>query len=244
MTREGALCLIPWHIGNILDVTLNAARHARRLRVFLAEEPDVSRGQFEEKLGIDCRGKRFLAIPEDEDQAFFDEVRGLLRSEDVGLIADGGAPCFIDPGAWLVRRLREDGAAVKALAGVSVFATMLSLSGVEWTKGAGGGSFVIYHGRKGREGRRLLEAVERAEPVFVFLPLKGFRDCLEFLAPALGARRVTAFFDLAKVPPSSFPCADRVEARTCAAWLEKAGRIPWSRISDVSLMIDPPERRR
>ena len=48
MTKsEHTLFLVPWHIGNRLDITVNAARVARELRVFLAEEPELTRRQFE-----------------------------------------------------------------------------------------------------------------------------------------------------------------------------------------------------
>lgn len=241
MSLPHVLRLIPWHIGDRHDLTLQAARLARKLRVFLAEEPDVTRRQFEE-LGVDCRDKLILLIPEREDPALLARVKELLAVEDVGLVSSGGVPCFIDPGAWLVREVRAAGGAVAASAGASIFSTMLSLSGIEWTQEHGRGSFVIYSGAEGRE--RFLEAVRRLEPVFVFLNVPRLRECLRLMEPELGSRPVTLFFDLTKVPASKFPYADRTRTLDCRGWLAEVERIDWERVSDVALMVHPaPEDR-
>jgi 16S rRNA C1402 (ribose-2'-O) methylase RsmI len=238
--------LVPWHIGNMRDITVHTAQAARRMRVFLAEEPALTKAQFEKDLGIDCRGKAFLPIPEKEDPRFLKEVLELLKKEDVALICSGGIPCFIDPGAWLVKRLREREVPITALAGASILATMLSLSGVDWTGTHNRGTFVVYlaTGPQGGVNASLLEAVRREdEPVFVFLAIPQFRECLETMRPVIGERLVTAFFDLTKVPRSKFPYADRMITLDCRAWLKEAERIPWADISDVALMVMPREAR-
>lgn len=243
-TEERRLLLVPWHIGNMRDITLHAAQAAREMRVFLAEEPGLTRAQFEKDLGIDCRGKVFLPIPEKADAAYLRKVRALLAKEDVALICSGGIPCFIDPGAWLVKSLRDGGVPITALAGASILATMLSLSGVDWTGTHNRGTFVIYlaSGPDGAPHASLLEAVRREdEPVFVFLALSQFKECLTTMAPVVGGRAVTAFFDLTKVPRAKFPYADRMITLGARAWLKEAERLPWKDISDVALMVHPKE---
>ena len=126
------LLLIPWSIGNRLDITLHAVRCVRRLRCFLAEDPDLSREQFAALLGAGVRAKRFWRLPDRPDPKFLKMVLGLLKSEDVGLVSGGGIPCFVDPGAWVVRELRRAGVSVTALAGASSLASVLCLSGIEW----------------------------------------------------------------------------------------------------------------
>lgn len=246
MKRGGhELVLIPWHIGNIHDITLNTARAARSIRVFLAEEPEETRRAFTSEFGIDCRGKEFFLIPEQEDPAFLDDVLARLGVEDVGLICSGGVPCFIDPGAWLVRRLRAREYPVRALSGASILSTMLSLSGMDWDVKHSRGTFAFYlHGSSQRD---ILEAVKRKdEPVFVFLGTGRFRECFAAMESLLGDRLISAFFDLTKRPKSKFPYADRVITMNCRDWLKEEGRIPWKHISDVALMIHPadaPSRR-
>ena len=243
MTRaKHTFFLIPWHIGNRLDITVHTARAARDLRVFLAEEPDLTRRQFQSDLGVDCRGKEFLSIPESEDPDFLKEVLARLGREDVGLIASGGIPCFIDPGSWLVARLREKGISIVALAGPSILSTMLSLSGVDWAGKQCRGSFVFYLSAApgGRMNPSFQEAVRREdEPVFVFLAIRQFRGCLAEMRPLIGDRLVSAFFDLTKGSGPKYPYADRVVTHDCRAWLKEADRIPWKDVSDVSLMVHP-----
>lgn len=243
MTTPGHdLILVPWHIGNKLDITVNTARAARKFRVFLAEEPALTRRQFEEDLGIDCQGKEFLAIPERPDPAFLEEVLARLAREDAALICSGGIPCFIDPGGWLVRALRERNVPISALAGASILSTMLSLSGYEWPREHSRGTFSIFldDDPRGANKAIFLDSVRReTEPVFVFLGVGQFRECLAAMRPVLGKRLVSAFFDLTKVPRSKFPFADRVITLDGAAWLKEAERVPWKDVSDVALMIHP-----
>jgi len=236
--------LVPWHIGNMRDITVHTAQAARELRVFLAEEPALTKAQFEKDMGIDCRGKEFLLIPEKADPAFLKEVVARLAKEDVALVCSGGIPCFIDPGAWLVKSLRARGTPITALAGASILSTMLSLSGVDWTGTHNRGTFLIYlaSGPKGGVNASLLEAVRREdEPVFIFLALSQFKECMKTMEPVVGKRVVTAFFDLTKVPRTKFPYADRMITMGCREWLKEADRIPWKAISDVALMLHPRE---
>jgi 16S rRNA (cytidine1402-2'-O)-methyltransferase len=242
--NEHTLYLIPWHLGNMRDITVHAAQAARKMRFFLAEEPELTRRQFESDLGIDCRGKEFLLIPEKADAKLFKEVRARLRSEDVALICSGGIPCFIDPGAWLVKRLREREVPIRALAGASILSTMLSLSGMDWTGTHNRGTFIIYlaSGPKGGVHASLLEAVRREEePVFIFLALAQFRECIRGIEPHVGKRQVSAFFDLTKKTKGKYPYADRVMTMGCRDWLKEAERLPWKEISDVALMLHPRE---
>lgn len=236
--------LVPWHIGNMRDITVHTAQAARKMRVFLAEEPALTKAQFEKDMGIDCRGKEFLLIPEKADPAFLKEVVSRLAKEDVALVCSGGIPCFIDPGAWLVKALRERGTPITALAGASILSTMLSLSGVDWTGTHNRGTFLIYlaSGPKGGVNASLLEAVRREhEPVFIFLALSQFKECMTTMEPVIGKRVVTAFFDLTKVPRTKFPYADRMITLGARAWLKEAESIPWKDISDVALMVHPKE---
>lgn len=245
MTKSAhTLFLVPWHIGNRLDVTVHAARVARKLRVFLAEEPGLTREQFTRDLGVDCAGKEFLLIPEKEDPAFLEKVLAKLAAEDVAVICSGGIPCFIDPGAWLVKRLREREQPITALAGASILSTMLSLSAVDWTGAHNRGTFVIYleASPQGGGNEVFLDAVRREhEPVFVFLNVHKLRECLTVMKPLLGRRQVSVFFDLTKKTRGKYPYADRVMTMGCAAWLKEAGKIPWAEISDIALMLHPLE---
>lgn len=234
------LLLIPWSIGNRLDITLHAVRCVRRLRCFLAEDPDLSREQFAALLGAGVRAKRFWRLPDRPDPKFLKMVLGLLKSEDVGLVSGGGIPCFVDPGAWVVRELRRAGVSVTALAGASSLASVLCLSGIEWRSSNPVFSFAFFPAGSSSDPARarFLAAASRAdEPLVVFLDAKRFRECVKAMAPVVGGRRVTVFFDLTRGPKDLFPYADQVRSMSCRAWLKEATRLRWERVGDVSLLV-------
>ncbi|HXT01666.1 MAG TPA: SAM-dependent methyltransferase [Elusimicrobiota bacterium] len=235
-----ALVLVPWHIGSADDVTRAAAAAARDLRLFLAEDPEETKRVFIENLRVDCAEKEFLKIPASENERFLEDVGARLNGEDVGLISSSGIPCFLDPGAWLVRRLRALDVPIRALAGPSILSTMLSLSGLEWAQAQHVGTFAFY--LEGRSRRELLRAVRRADPIFIFLRADRFRECLEHIGPAVGERLVSAFLDLTKRPLADYPYADRVSTMSVGDWL-KDSSVRWDRVSDVSLMVHPRQRR-
>lgn len=237
----GRLFLIPWHIGDALDTTFRAAALARRLDVFLVEDAEDARFQLGLFLGEKARGKTLLEIPEAADQDFLRRVLAELARGDAGMLSSGGAPAFVDPGAWVVAELRRRGVELRALAGPSCLTTMLALSGVEWRRERDGVfSFAFFADGPlgGSEERAFLRAAARPEALFVFLRPQSLRRCLSLLRTAAGPRPVTLFFDLTK-PRRRFPLADRALTRTSAEWLEALPGLPWDKISDVALMVGP-----
>jgi len=235
----GRLFLIPWHVGDVLDTTFNAAMLVRRLDVLLVEDEADARFQLKQVLNEDAAGKTLLTIPESADAAFLKRVLAQLVRGDAGMLSSGGVPGFIDPGAWVVAELRRRGVEVKALAGASCLTTMLALSGVEWRSDPDCVfSFAFFFdGPAGsREQVGFLRAAARPEHLFVFVNAPALERCLELLEPVVGARPVTLFFDLTKAR-EFFPLADQVRTMPCPAWRKALKTLPRERISDVALMV-------
>lgn len=240
--RKGKLYLIPWHIGDARDLTLNAAAAVRRLTTLLVESVEDTTRELRERLKVELAGKRIVAIPEDPDAAFLELALAALDEGDAGLLASGGTPGFVDPGAWLVAALRERGVELVPLAGASCLATILSLSGVEWRRKTANSftfAFFLDGVPGGEEEKRFVSLVKRREPVFVFLGRDSVERCLRAMAPVLRKRPVSLFFDLTKRAPGKYPMADKVLTKTCAAWLESLAEIPWDKVSDAALMVGP-----
>lgn len=235
------LILIPWDIGNQADLTIRAVREVRRLRVFLAEDPALSRRHFARLLPEGAAGKRLFRLPALPRPAFLRRILGLLEREDVGLVSSGGVPCFIDPGAWVVRELRERGVHIVPLAGPSGLGTLLSLSGIDWTMdGLNRFTFVFFcRPHKGDVSPVLREALARAgEPIVIFLLVPDLRHCLRAIAAGGGGRRrVSIFFDMTKTPTARFPYADQVRTLTAREWLRVYPRVRWDRVSDLALLV-------
>ncbi|MBI5881571.1 MAG: hypothetical protein HZB91_00470 [Elusimicrobia bacterium] len=238
------LYLVAWHIGAQGDLTLNAVRLARRLRVFLAEESDEAKEQFLSILKLEAKGREFLTIPTRPDPGFLKRVLGHLAKEDVGLISSGGMPCFADPGGWLVREVRSRGGAVAAMAGASGLTTLLALSGFDWLEDPPTRRFSFTFFEEAGPHDFFLETVAREyEPVVVFLRVQAFPLCLKKMEPVVGDRPIAAFFDLTK-PRNKFPYADEVRTLSLKEWRSELTKVRWEKVSDISLMIHPEVYRR
>lgn len=242
MKRPGhAFILIPWHIGHWQDMTLRAVAEIRRLHCLVVEDAAEARTQFA-KLRLDSAGKEFLEVPSRPRPAFLRRVLCRLRGEDVGMVSLGGVPCFMDPGGWLVRELRARNVLVRALAGASSLAAVLSLSGYDWIETPRSRSFsFVFFDEHGDQSAFRSAAGRAGEPVVVFIRKHAFADCLRGMRDVVKSRRITVFFDLTKNPREKYPYADRVRTMDCAGWLREAARIPWAKVADVALLVHPDE---
>lgn len=237
---KGEALLISWHIGNKEDVTPRALEALRRLRFIAAEDVDQLRRELTESFSIDCAAKRFFPLPEQPDAALLDRFDGILDGEDVGVAASGGAPCVLDPGSWLIAGLRKRGHRIRALPGPAIFSTAMSLSGLDFHRRSAMASFSFFSAdpRFNEEFRRV---AERSEPVFVFLAARDLGECFRRLGLWMPRRAASVFMDLTKVPASKFPYADELITAPCASWIEKVGTVDWERVSDVAVLLHPPE---
>jgi MoaA/NifB/PqqE/SkfB family radical SAM enzyme/16S rRNA C1402 (ribose-2'-O) methylase RsmI len=236
-----SLILIPWHIGNRRDITVNAVGRMRSLHWFLAENPEAAKREFSEMLSGNSPANNFILLPETADPEVLARVCRLLETEDVGLIASGGAPCFVDPGAWLVRALRQRGVPIVSQGGASILSAIFSLSGVEWIGRPNLASIMFFAQRYSADKRSFLEALRRQDdeqPVIVLLQTGDFEACLRALRSAIGARQISVFFDVTK-DRRKYPYADQVRTLSCPRWLEEARALDWERISEIALMIHP-----
>ncbi|MBI5499179.1 MAG: hypothetical protein HY907_02980 [Deltaproteobacteria bacterium] len=239
--RAGCLHLLPWHIGHGADVTARVVADVTRLRMLLVESVDNARHELRRLRGVDPAAKELRTIPETPDPGFLDWLVAVLRREDVGMMASGGIPAFVDPGAWVVAALRERGVRIVARPGPSCLTTMLSLSGIEWRLDTNAFSFAFFLDvpPDSRGERRFRLVARRPEPLFVFLRKTRVERCLRVLRDEVGSRPVSLFFDLTKGRSRYFPLGDEVRTMTCAGWLAALRTLPWARISDVALMVGP-----
>lgn len=121
------LYVVATPIGNLGDLSLRACETLTRCDVIAAEDTRASRSL------LDAWG---IATPlmaahrHNEASAAQTIVERLERGERVALVSDAGAPAVSDPGARIVRAVREAGYGVVAIPGASAVITALMASGV------------------------------------------------------------------------------------------------------------------
>lgn len=241
----GKLLLIPWHIGDLRDVTLRSLETVRRLRLLVAEHPGQSLLDLS-RVGVDASGKDVRQLVDAPDDELLELVLGALEREDVGVLSSGGMPCFIDPGAWLVAAVRRRGGQVAALPGASVLPLAIALSGEDVRLGWGCVTVVypIFTPDGRLDPKVLRKAADRGEPAYFFPNVEHLGRCIEILAEAVPQRKLTAFFDLTKPDRARFPMADAAVTMTCALWFERRLEYANAPFTEVALALHPAPRGR
>ncbi|MYN12982.1 16S rRNA (cytidine(1402)-2'-O)-methyltransferase [Pusillimonas sp. TS35] len=120
------LYVVATPIGNLGDLTLRAWQALSRCDVIAAEDTRASRTL------LDAWGVTtplMAAHRHNEAQAADVIVARLARGERVALVSDAGAPAVSDPGARIVRTVREAGYGVVPLPGPSAVIAALMASG-------------------------------------------------------------------------------------------------------------------
>lgn len=122
-----ALYVVATPIGNLGDLSLRAWQALQRCDVIAAEDTRSSRPLLD-AWGISTP---LMAAHRHNEAAAADSiVQRLQAGESVALISDAGAPAVSDPGARVVRRVREAGFQVVPVPGASAVITALMASGV------------------------------------------------------------------------------------------------------------------
>ena len=123
----GALYVVATPIGNLGDLSLRAWQALMQCDVIAAEDTRSSRALLD-AWGIST--PLIAAHRHNEAEAAQGVLKRLAQGERVGLISDAGAPAVSDPGARVVRAVRESGHPVVAIPGASAVITALMASGV------------------------------------------------------------------------------------------------------------------
>jgi 16S rRNA (cytidine1402-2'-O)-methyltransferase len=115
-------------IGNLEDITLRALRILREVAVVAAEDTRRTRNLLRH-YQIDTP---LISLHEhNERQRRVQLVDRLRAGESVALVSDAGTPGISDPGALLVRAVRDAGLRVDPIPGPSAVTAILSAAGLE-----------------------------------------------------------------------------------------------------------------
>jgi 16S rRNA (cytidine1402-2'-O)-methyltransferase len=203
------LYVVATPIGNLGDVTVRALEVLRNVDLVAAEDTRVSRGLLAH-FGI---SKRLTALHEHNELVAGEKIVSLIaQGKSVALVTDAGTPGVSDPGALLVRRVRDAGHAVVPIPGASALTAALSASGLAF-EGVVFAGFLPARGKERRE--RLAELAAAPWAIALFESPHRIVQTLADLGEALGERDVVIARELTK----RFEAIARVALREAADWV-------------------------
>ena len=211
MKIEGILYVVATPIGNLGDMTLRAIETLKSVDVIAAEDTRHTSGLLSH-FGI---SKKLIAVHEHNEQQSAEKLIIALKNGDhIALVTDAGTPAVSDPGAIVVKMVRDAGIKVVPIPGVSAVITALSASGIVQNG-------FYFHGflpASGAARRKQLEGL-KTQTVTLVLYEAPHRivECVEDIAKVLGADRIITFCrELTKTFETIYTCP----ASLAGAWLQ------------------------
>ena len=208
---QGTLYVVATPIGNLGDITLRAIETLKMVDTIAAEDKRHSSGLLSH-FGI---SKKLIAVHEHNEQQSAEKlVLALKNGDNIALITDAGTPGISDPGAIVVKIVREAGIKVVPIPGVSAVVAALSASGITQN----GFQFVGFLPASGAARRKQLEAL-KAQTVTLVLYEAPHRiiESVEDIAKVLGEnRKITFCRELTKTFETIYTCP----ASRASAWLQ------------------------
>jgi 16S rRNA (cytidine1402-2'-O)-methyltransferase len=208
---EGTLYVVATPIGNLGDITLRAIETLKSVDVIAAEDTRHTSGLLSH-FGIN---KKLIAVHEHNEQQSAEKLLLQLKNGDnIALVTDAGTPAVSDPGAIVVKIVREAGVKVVPIPGVSAVIAALSASGITQNG-------FYFHGflpASGAARRKQLEILKAQTVTLVFYEAPHrIIESLEDMAKVLGEnRQITFCRELTKTFETIYTCA----ASRASAWLQ------------------------
>ena len=188
-----SLYVVGTPIGNLGDITVRALETFKTVDYIACEDTRHTLGlltHFEiRKPLISCRTQN--------EQEAAQKIIGLLaEGKNVAYASDAGTPALSDPGAVLVKQVRQAGYPVVPIPGASAFAVMVSIAGT-------GDSSVLFEGflspKPGRRKRRLQELFAVGTGFVLYESPFRIIKLLQDIADIDGMRRVVVGRELTKI---------------------------------------------
>ena len=208
---QGTLYVVATPIGNLGDITLRAIETLKSVDAIAAEDTRYTSGLLSH-FGI---SKKLIAVHEHNEQQSAEKLLAQLKKGDnIALVTDAGTPAVSDPGAIVVKVVREAGIKVVPIPGVSAVVAALSASGITQNG-------FYFHGflpASGAARRKILEQL-KSQMVTLVLYEAPHRivECVEDLAKVLGEnRKITFCRELTKTFETIYTCA----LNEASAWLQ------------------------
>lgn len=190
---SGICYLVGTPIGNLKDITYRAVETLNAVDLIASEDTRHTRillDRYEIK-------KPLLSYRKQNEKETAEKIASmLLEGKSVALVTDAGMPAISDPGAVLVRYLREQGLNVTVVPGPTAVASAISLAGLT----ENGFVFLGFLPEKQKEKRAILGSVKNLTiPLVFYCAPHDLDDTVQFLLSELGDRELTSVKELTKV---------------------------------------------
>ena len=211
MKQVGTLYVVATPIGNLGDITLRALDMLKTVDAIAAEDTRHTSGLLSH-FGI---SKKLIAVHEHNEQESAEKlVLALKNGENVALVTDAGTPALSDPGAIVVKVVRDAGIKVVPIPGASAVVAALSASGIMQNG-------FYFHGflpASGAARRKQLEALKAQTVTLVFYEAPHrIIESVEDIAKVLGEnRQITFCRELTKTFETIYTCP----VSRASAWLQ------------------------
>jgi 16S rRNA (cytidine1402-2'-O)-methyltransferase len=190
----GTLFVVATPIGNLEDITLRALRVLREVDLVAAEDTRRT-GNLLRHYKIETP---LVSMHEHNETLRIAPILHRLRAgQSVALVSDAGTPAISDPGATLVRAVRDAGFSVTPIPGPSAVLAAVSASGLR----TGRFIFAEFPPVRSKPRKQWLEwAVSRTDEAVVFFEAPHRIDkTLSELGALLGKRPISVARELTKL---------------------------------------------
>jgi 16S rRNA (cytidine1402-2'-O)-methyltransferase len=211
MTQVGILYVVATPIGNLGDMTLRAIETLKMVDAIAAEDTRHTSGLLSH-FGI---AKKLIAVHQHNEQQSAEKLLAQLKNgENIALVTDAGTPGISDPGAIVVKIVREAGIKVVPIPGASAVIAALSASGITQN----GFHFVGFLPASGAARRKVLEQLKAQTATLVFYEAPHrIIECVEDIAKVLGENRQLTFArEITKTFETFYTCP----VSRAGAWLQ------------------------
>ena len=199
-------------IGNLRDLSLRAIDTLKSVHVIAAEDTRNTA----HLLAHHAIPTPQMALHEHNERQATEKILSLLANgKSIALVSDAGTPAISDPGALLVRSVREAGFCVQPIPGPNAAIAALSACGSDTPR------FLFYGFLPSKSAARkqaLLELGALPYDLVFYESPHRIQECTRDMAETLGTRRKITFArELTKLFESIHTCP----LADAAAWLEQ-----------------------
>ncbi|NOY07959.1 MAG: 16S rRNA (cytidine(1402)-2'-O)-methyltransferase [Spirochaetes bacterium] len=187
------LYIVATPIGNLKDITLRALDTLKNVDIIACED---TRQTLKLLNHYEIKKKLVSFHSHNEKKAGEKILRFLKEGSAVALVCDSGTPGISDPGASIVRLVRDRNIRTVPIPGPSAVSTLISVSGIE----SRGFCFYGFLSPKGSRRRKDLQRIKAmCENIVIYESPYRVKSLLEDMAAILPERKVFIGREITKI---------------------------------------------